>query len=157
MKTTVPKAKPRATPKSKEPDTATELKTLIGKFHEIKLEETQLRRDLEKDVSAWASTKANFDRLAEITNEHGEQISGLGDVVQEFKEEFAVAIINPKKLTEMKKTANFYSHVGRLLNVFNKTVPELSSELSRIKRLKAATEEDEIPKASAKRARKTKS
>ena len=148
-----PKAKTRAVPK--EADVATELKNFIAKFQEIKLEEAQLRRELEKDSNAWESTKANFDRLIEAAASHDEQVNHSGEGTLAFKDAFEVAIINPKKLTEMKKIANFSSNAGRLRDIYSKSVPELTIELNRIKRIKAATEDIERP-APAKRAKKNK-
>ena len=151
-----PKATASGSKKNGIPEVAGEVKTLISSYQESTLELTSLTDERKETPEAWVSCTAGFDAAAAICATHDQKLVAMSTEEKAFKSNFDIALINPKKLTDLKKGARFPILAEALKDIFKVSAPKLKLELDRIRRIKRAADgADGAKKANAKKAKKT--
>ena len=153
----VPKAKPvpKARPAGKkEADQGTVLRGLLSSFKENALDLERLQAKADSEPGAWDTCKSTFERVEELKKQHAEDMESLDADTKNFHSDFELALMQPKKFTELKKRDRYPEYVASLVALYQKLSPDLKDQHERIKRIKTAADGDNTPRA--KKAKKVK-
>lgn len=142
-----PVPKPRTTGNKKEVDQGTVLRGLLSSFKENALDLERLKAKAESEPGAWDTCKSTFERVDELKNQHADDMQNMDADIKHFHSDFELALMQPKKFTELKKRDRYHENVASLVAMYQKLSPDLKDQHERIKRIKTAADGDHTPRA----------